>query len=343
MAAQEMENINKIVVVMPNWLGDAVMALPALRLIAKQYPDARVCVMTTDALAPLYATESYVVDTVSWSRSKLDVLRIVKQLKDAEFDMGILMTNSFWSALCLKLGSVKYRVGYAKELRGFLLTHPFKFPRTHRQGHQSVQFLKLLFEFWGLKDIPEISTEILLSAAKQRVGKSLLKAACSPALHGYMAMGIGSAFGPAKDWSAERYRSLGQKLHAEYGVRCLLIGTDKDQEKARFIKRGLDDVFCDLTGQTTLPELMSVLHACRFFVGNDSGLSHVAAALNIVTIVVFGSTNPQFTHPLGRFVEVLYANLECSPCFKRTCPLGTLECMKSIKVDDVMEVVVKCL
>ena len=153
---------------------------------------------------------------------------------------------------------------------------------------------------------------------------------------GYVGLGISSAFGPAKDWSVERYRLLGESLYQTHGLRSVLFGTEKEQNKANFIQRGLEHVFIDLTGQTTMGEIIALLAECRLYIGNDSGLSHLAGALNIPTIVIFGSTLPKFTRPLGRRVEVLYANLACSPCFQRVCPLGTLQCMRDIRVDDVM-------
>jgi heptosyltransferase-2 len=333
--------LKKIAVVMPHWLGDAIMALPAMRYLRKLYPKAHITVVTIKSLEDLYSQETTIDACLSWNKSKglgkiLSYLQLTSQLRAENLEMGVLFTNSFASALILKGTGISYRVGYAKEQRGFLLSHSVPFPQTHRKQHQSLQFLNLLFSLWDKEELADTSTHLLVSKHDRQKARRAMK---SWGETGYVGLGIFSAFGPAKDWSAERYRFLGESLYKMHGLRSVLFGTEKDQSKANFIHRGLEHIFVDLTGQTTMSELKALLAECRLYIGNDSGLSHLAAALNIPTIVIFGSTFPEFTRPLGRRVEVLYAKLACSPCFERVCPLGTLQCMRDIRVDDVMDAV----
>lgn len=336
-----MEKVERILLMMPNWLGDAVMARPLLGLLRDMYPQAELIVLTPKHLKDIYLFQDQADRVVVWDKKyRLKALLLTaRMLRKDKIDLAILCPNSFFSALLIACASISYRIGYQKEGRGFLLNKALPFPKDQRQKHQSRHFMALAFPLWTKKEPPKISLSLTVPSLEKQKKKAQLKKNYQWVDQPLMALGISSAYGPAKDWSPERYRYLGLELHKKYNAKILLLGMAKDADKARFVMRGSEHVFINLCGQTDLKEVQILLALCRIFIGNDSGLAHVSAALDVETVVIFGSTLPEFTQPLGSTVNVVYSKLDCSPCFKRTCPLGTMACMKDIRVEQVLKTV----
>lgn len=257
MATQTLESVNKIIVMMPNWLGDAVMAMPLLGMIKDLYPQAQLTVLTPEHLAGVYAYHKGVDQVLTWPKSSpwKSLLVSTRALRKHKFDLGVLCPNSFYSALFMALSNVRYRLGYIKEGRGFLLNEGKSFPSNHRKKHQSHQFMALLFSLWNKKEFPALDIPLRVPDSDCRTMKSKLKSLHYDGVAPLIALGISSAYGPAKDWSAERYRFLGMALQKRFGAKVLLLGTAKDQDKARFIMRGCEHVFINLAGQTDLKDI----------------------------------------------------------------------------------------
>ncbi|OED37473.1 lipopolysaccharide heptosyltransferase II [PVC group bacterium (ex Bugula neritina AB1)] len=335
-----MENIKRILIMMPNWLGDAVMALPLVQLLRETYPSAFLAILTPDHLEKFYTFQPHIDKVIPWKKTKSikGTFQIVHKLNSLNFDLAVLCPNSFFSALIIAMSRIKRRIGYDKSFRKFLLTDHLPFPKKKKKKHQTRLFIALGLALWDKPEAPKFSNSVTIPEFnKQSIKLSLKRNHNIEAKSGLIGLAIGSAYGPAKNWSVERYRQLGLALYKKYNTRILLLGTQKDHDSAHFMVQHLENVFINLCGQTGLDEVQSLLSLCRVFIGNDSGLAHVAALLNTPSIVIFGSTSPFFSQPLGNSVKIVYSGVDCSPCFKRTCPLGTMECMKSIKVKHIME------
>lgn len=345
LATQTMEKIKQtIVVMMPHWLGDAVMALPALRYLKQELPQIELVVFTRNSLKELYQYEPCVDKIVGykeeWHKNTLlSVIQKANLLRKVNAEEIIFMPNSWSSALLGILARIPRRVGYDRNMRRLALTESFPWPKNRKDIHQSYHFLQLIHYLLHGALPAKISAKLKITdQCKQNV-----QAKFDVLFHQHqgpiVAIGIGSAYGPAKDWSPERYKFLGQRLYREYGAKCVLLGTTKDNQIARMIAHTQPEAFVNLTGKTSLDEAMGILSQSNLFIGNDSGLAHLAAAVGTSTIVIFGSTSPKFTTPLGDDVGILYSELECSPCFQRTCPLGTMKCMRSISVEQAYQTV----
>ncbi len=324
--------MEKIIVYMPNWLGDVIMALPALRQIRKNNPQSHITVLTKSIYKDIYLTEDVdnIIEIVSFGNA-------VKEIRKLKFDQGFLFTNSFSSALIFFLGNVKNIIGYAKEGRSiFLSCHP-KLSSKVLSLHQSEQFLNLVNN-----NLEKINDDIfrVLSVNKfaQKKADDFIEKN-NPGSKKIIGFGIGAKFGSAKEWLPLYYRELAHELVKNYNAVIILFGTLKETDSARYISQGLNHNDCiNLAGKTNIADLIAHINNCSMFIGNDSGLVHIAGALNKRTIAIFGSTSAKKTAPLGKNVKVISSCAECAPCFKRVCSLGTMECMKEITVEKVLDV-----
>lgn len=300
----------QIIIRMPNWLGDAVMATPLLYLIHSGWPHAELTVVTRPHLAPLYFGNPYVHETVT------------EPPKGA--DLAILTPNSFSSAWQLFKSRAKQRIGFANEWRSFLLTKALPFPKERGREHLVTTYKRLL-------DLPDDKTrpQLFVTTQERAEAKKRLKSLglTSPLL----GINATAAYGPAKCWLPERFKEVAQEFSREYSV--VFFGDTASREQIDSICEGLKVV--NLAGKTTLRELIALLACCDLFLTNDSGPMHLAAALEIPLVALFGSTNEVATGPY-EWGRVIHKHVPCSPCYRRTCPID-FPCMKKIEVDEVIQ------
>jgi heptosyltransferase-2 len=317
---------SRIVVRAPNWLGDAVMGLPAMAAVRAAYPSARLQVAAIAAVAPLFHERTTVApdDVVV-----VDKAEEARQLRGAGADLAVLFPNSFRTAWVARQARIPERWGYASSFRTPLLTRAIPRPRGHR--HQS-EYYRHLTRALGCADVDPIPTISVHDRTAERAATLLAESGAS----GRPMVGLapGAAYGHAKRWPPNRVAGVIQRLSRD-GVDCVLVGAAGDRSAGREIESALPSGVrvLDLIGRTDLRVLMGVLARCAAFVSNDSGAMHLAAAVGVPVTAIFGPTDERATAPLGSH-DVLIHQVFCRPCMLRDCPIDH-RCMKGITVDAV--------
>ena len=327
----------------PNWLGDVVLALPAMAAIRRHSPDAHITIAAPAGIAALFretktdAAPNAVLDLPASHRKAIEALRA------GRFTTGILMPNSFRSAWQLHRARVPDRAGFASSGRGFLLTRRSPIPRKSEVRHHADHYRALVR---GL-DIPceddELPSVTAIDAGIQRANDLLTKLKC-PADGPLVALMPGAANSQAKQWPPDRMAQLAARLVQSHNAVCVLAGAPHDVPAARAIEsvlrtqapRVLARVI-DLVGQTSLGTLAGVLSRAAVCVSNDAGGMHLASALGRPVVAIFGPTDERSTRPTGDH-DLIVEPVFCRPCMLRDCPIDH-RCMKRITVDRVYDAV----
>lgn len=332
-------NPARILVHEVNWLGDLVMTLPALAALRRAFPTARLSVLIDHRLASFFDAGGLIDDVIPLHRSgrrfaAVELLRIASQLRSRRFDLAVVLPNSFVSALRVALAGIPVRAGFARDGRGWMLTNRATPDAQLMKRHQVHYWLEMLNAALGVETDPsripvEVAPHHLARMrewlAARRNDRSKL-VAVAPA----------AAYGPAKEWPQEHYVQLISSL-AERGIQAALVGGPGDVQRCESIAAAVTCGAIIAAGQTNIGELMALLSLCNGFVGNDSGAAHVASALHVPTVAIFGSTNPARTGPLGPRTTILYQGVECSPCLARTCRFGHYRCLRDITPAQALE------
>lgn len=326
-----------ILVRMPNWIGDLVMATPVLTDLREAFPQASITAMCRTPLCELLEEDGAIDELFCFRRPSSGFARreerdIIAKIEAGKYDLGILLTNSFSSAWWFWQGKVKERVGYATHFRRLLLTHPLKF---HKEREHQVVAYKRLLDPVGIP-ISQTAPRLYVSDKEVEESKQLLYQ--RGYVKGAKIVGInpGAAYGLAKCWPPERFRALAMRLLLERDVYVVFFGDGSTASLVKEIAQGLPEKAIDLAGVTSLRELACLIKDCDVLVTNDSGPMHIAAAFKTPLIALFGSTDDQVTGPYGQNKSVINKRVKCSPCFKRVCPID-FPCMKWISVDEVVE------
>jgi heptosyltransferase-2 len=325
-----------IVVLTPNWLGDAVMALPALGAVRHHHPAGTLLVAARTSTAALFRMVPGVdgVITLGAGSWRADA----EALAAARADLAVLFPNSFRSAWTVRRAGVPARWGFAADLRRPLLTKAVRRPRGRM--HQSEYYLSLVSAL-GVAPAAEPLHITVPAEARRRAAESLARHGVGD---GTVSVGMapGAAYGRAKQWPPDRFGRLAALLHERFGVVSVLVGARADRAAGDEIPRGPHLV--DLIGRTDLPLLAGVMARSRAFVSNDSGAMHMAAAVGLPVTAIFGSTDERATAPLalGSVAapahEILTCDVWCRPCMLRECPIDH-RCMTGIEPGPVAEAV----
>ena len=317
----------RILIRSSNWLGDAVMSVPAVRAIKKGRPDAHVTILAPEKIAAMWKLISEVDEVLTLpNRSLLTGMRLVA--KQTRFAVAILFPNSLRSALEVLL--VPRKVGYRGHHRGWLLNQIVREPR--RPGppeHHALRFLRIA---------DDCGADVDLSALPK------LPSPQTSNLENRTSLGLcpGAEYGPAKRWLPERFAEVAESVSNGSKVKWVLLGTKNDAHIGETIAERLGDKCVNRIGQTTLDELISELRSCRALLTNDTGTMHLAALVGVPVVAVFGSTEPQLTGPLGKGDVVIRHHVECSPCFLRECPID-FRCMKEVTTEEVVNAMMRIL
>ncbi|MGQ0655781.1 MAG: lipopolysaccharide heptosyltransferase II [Betaproteobacteria bacterium] len=312
----------RILVVAPNWIGDALMAQPLLRRLRRKTPAPRIDVVAPAWVAPLVRRMPEVdeVIEVPVRHGAFDLgarWRLGRELRRRGYDQAIVLPNTWKSALPAFLAGIPLRTGYTGEARYGLLNLRYKKSEAPMREHYAA-----LADAPGRfrKDIPHtrlLSDEAQVKSTLRRFGIG----------GGYAVFCPGAEYGPAKRWPY--FAQLAGKLP----MPVVIVGSKQDLAAAAGIEGK------NLAGRTTLDEAIDVIAGSRVVVSNDSGLMHVAAALGRPLVALFGSSSPSHTPPQPGASRVIWLGIECSPCFQRTCPLGHFRCMREIDVDNVLKAI----
>jgi heptosyltransferase-2 len=316
-----MPALRSILVRAPNWLGDCVMALPALAALREAQPQARLDVAARPSVAPLFHWAEGVGGVVTLAagaglRGLGARWRAAGALRGAAYEAALLLPNSFSSAVEMWRAGAARRVGRPGRGRGLLLTDPVPLGETVRRAHQADWYLHLAAAL-GADPAPRQPRLVPPRGLPQP--PPARPAPEEP----YAILAPGSAYGPAKDWPAGHFAALARRLREEAGLRVLVTGTPADAPRAEAIAAEsghAGDGVASVAGTTDLSGFLLLLAGAAGFVGNDSGAAHCAAALGLPTVVLFGSTEPGRTRPLGPRVRCLTGTAPCAPCLRRRCP-----------------------
>ena len=316
--------MEKILIRSSNWLGDAVMSVPAVRALKRSNPGAHVAVLTPEKLADVWRLVPEVDEVIAFPAAKM--FRVAKLIRGRGFDTAIIFPNSLRTGLEMWLARIPRRVGYAGHKRRWLLTEVFSetkdVPANAPGRHQVHHYLRLA-EFLGAQAESDRSFGFPDAAAKKsrKLGAPARIAICA-----------GAEYGPAKRWLPERFAEVVQTLDDPAGSRWQLVGTAKDHAVAEQIA-----TLCEtpanvenLCGKTTLAQFIAILRESDALLTNDTGTMHLAALLGVPAVAIFGSTEPSLTGPLGSGHTVVRKRAECSPCFLRECPID-FRCMKEVE------------
>jgi lipopolysaccharide heptosyltransferase II len=325
----------RILIRSSNWLGDAVMSVPAVRAIKNGRPDAQITIAAAAKIAPVWKLVPEVDAIIPLSSPSL--LRSVWSIRTrAHFDTAILFPNSLRVALECWLSGIPRRMGYRGHWRRWLLNQTV--PEARKPGpleHHSFRFLRIAHECGAETPNSEPRTPINREEASDiqiTVADQPLKIGLCP----------GAEYGPAKRWLPDRFAEAAAKINAQSSAQWILFGTKNDASIGNQIAAAIGDRCVNRIGQTTLDELIDEVRGCRLLLTNDTGTMHVAALLGIPVVAIFGSTEPSLTGPLGNGHIILRHHVECCPCFRRECPID-FRCMKAVSAQEVADAVLPVL
>ena len=331
--------VRKILIRSANWVGDAVMSLPALASVRQSFPRAEIFILAKPWVADLFKDSPEINRVILYQSPGIHEgfrgkWKLARELKLERFDLALHLPNSFESALISFLAGIPQRAGYNTDGRGIILTHRVPVNGKVKKGHQVEYYLHLLrsLGFQPAEGIPALKTSPKLLEDAEGILESNGVKKSDPVI----GVSPGAQYGSAKEWFPERYGELADRISREMGARIIILGSTGDRLVASQICRKTGPGAIDLTGKTTLAQAIGIIARCRVFITNDSGLMHVASALRVPLVAIFGSTDPLRTGPLSKNSRVLYKSIPCAPCLKTECPEDR-KCMELITVDEVYE------
>jgi heptosyltransferase-2 len=327
----------KILVRATNWVGDAVMSLPALRALRERFPDAEIAILAKPWVAGLYRREPFCDRLIPYSAANLaSKWRAGHELRKSNFDCAILLQNAFEAAAIAFVARIPERIGYARDGRSALLTKSIAVPREGEiPRHQRFYYLELLRRAGIIEQLPSNNLIRLEGASEARVdGIAQFKEAGL----GDCVIGVspGAAYGSAKRWLPERFAEAANRIAGELGASVAIFGSKDERELCDAVAGAIHTKVKNFAGETSLAEFIDMAAACRVYLTNDSGAMHIASALGVPTVAVFGATDDVATGPTGPLARVIREAVECSPCLLRECPIDH-RCMSRVSASRVAE------
>lgn len=327
----EADRLRSVLVLSPNWLGDAVLALPTLTNLRRTLPDVRISLLARPWMRDLFQASPFIDELIEvplWTQPAWSV----SALRQRRFELALLLPNSFRTALITMLAGIPHRIGYMSDGRWPLLTvgvcHSSK-----RVVHQVDSYLGLLralrWDAWqhpaGLALPLGTDAEATRLLAESGLTRDALLIGMTP----------GAAYGTAKRWQLERFAEVADRLAKRLNTTTLLFGSRAEAPLTRAVREKMQERAIDLGGRTPLGLFASLLGRCRMLLTNDTGAMHLAAALGVPCVALFGPTDPRITGPLGPRHRVFHEPPVCAPCRYRDCPIDH-RCMRAIRVEEVV-------
>lgn len=331
---------SNILVRATNWLGDAVMSLPALRAIRSAFPDARITLVAKPWVADLYARERFASEILPYTAgSYREKLRFAFSLRRASYDCAILLQNAFEAAGMAAIARIPAIIGYDRDGRGFLLTRAIAPPKPGEiPPHERFYYLELLRRAGIISELPTADSIQLEGREAARIsGRARFDA---PGITGpVIGVSPGAAFGSAKQWLPERFAEAAARIAAERSASVAVFGSAGERGLCEQVAAAISaqGIACrNFAGETTLAQFIDAAAACLIFLTNDSGAMHVAAALGVPVVAVFGSTDENATGPASPLARIVKQPVECSPCLLRECPIDH-RCMTGVSAERVTQ------
>jgi lipopolysaccharide heptosyltransferase II len=327
------ETRNGLIIRVPNWIGDAVVSTAFLKEAKKAYK--KLYVLSDVKVKDVFLNNPYINELIVFDKEKfIENLKIISKIRKYGIKTGITLTPSFSSSLIFFLSNIKKRAGYHRD--GILLNAKYK-PDNKHTIHIAQEYKEIFYLVSSQLEFKEIKQEIFTDLKEE---KATLSAFDLNKRHFNIVIAPFVQYGPAKMWSIDKYDVLAGKLLQKIrNVKIFIIGT-KEDKKYNFRK---DSKITDLRGRTTIKQIIHVIKNSDLFIGNDSGMMHIADAFNKRSVIIFGSTSPLWTGPLSKNSKVVRVNLKCSPCFDRECRYKTYECLEQVTVEKVLNEVNKII
>jgi heptosyltransferase II len=327
--------MSRVVVRATNWLGDAVMSLPAIRAIRGVFPEAHLAVLARPWVAELYARERSIDQIIPYpAKSFAEKREFAGRLRAARYDAALLLPNSFDSALTMWMAGIPERIGYKRDARGMLLTRAIPVPEPGDiPRHERFYYLELVRRAGLMEKFPPTEPIELdgIEAAREAGAAKLAAIGIAQPVIG---VSPGAAYGNAKRWLPERFAEAAARIASERRAAVLVFGAAAERALCQQVADAIPRAH-NLAGETTLREFIDLAAACSLFLTNDSGAMHIASALGVPVAAIFGATDDATTGPSGRHWRVLREHAECSPCLLRDCPIDH-RCMTRVTTDNVV-------
>ncbi|MGH9355152.1 MAG: lipopolysaccharide heptosyltransferase II [Terriglobia bacterium] len=330
----------KVMVRAANWIGDAVLSLPALEALRERFPESEIVLVAKPWVSGVYRHQlvvdrQIIYDPQGEHRGAARFSRLIRQLRGEQFDAAVLFQNAFHAAWMAWRARIPARIGYARGGRACLLTNAVEVPPAAVCGHQAYYYLHLLFRA-GIIERPEPPRpleEVLLITQPEEKTWAVRKLDSLGLQGPRFLIGIvpGASFGPAKCWPAERFAELADRLIEALNGDVLVFGSGAERALAGEVAQHMEHTPIVVAGETSLRQSMALMEHCRLVITNDSGAMHVASSLALPVVAVFGSTDAIATGPFGPFSRTVQNPVACSPCGLRVCPID-FRCMEGLSV-----------
>jgi heptosyltransferase II len=349
----ELDSIKRVMVRVPNWVGDAVIAVPALRELRRILARAHITFVARPWVSGLFDGEGIadavipVDDARGFGESAKQFIRARRRLGRERFDLAVLLQNAFGAALLARTAGARVIAGYPTDARRLLLNLPVPFEPDYKARHQVFYYLNIaahlerVLSGESCVDFDSAYPRLRATEEQKASARRLLSQAGSASLtpgdsrhERFVAINPGATNSRAKQWLAERFAETADRLAARDGFRPVIIGTAGDIQAANEVASRMQTPALALAGQTSIAELKGVLACSSLVISNDTGTAHLSAALGVPTVVVFGPTDQTSTRPFSDIAAVVRHQVECSPCMLRDCPIDH-RCMTRVEVDDV--------
>lgn len=358
----EPDRIRSLLVRGTNWVGDSILSLPALKRVRQAFPQARIGLLVLPWVSGIYeecaaVDEVLIYDRDGIHRGLTGRLRLIQSLRQRRFDAAILFQNAFEAALLTRLAGIRVRAGYSRDGRGWLLSHAVPVDPQILRLHQTYYYLDLVDQLLRRErmalspvarqastssspDLPDISLQV--SPSRRQLAQTRLQAQGVDLSKTVVGVNPGAFYGSAKRWLSDRYAALLDKLIDERDAVVVVFGAPNETAIAESIQAAMRRRPVVLTGKTQLAELIAMIACCDLFITNDSGPMHLAAALRVPTLAIFGPTDAMATGPMSSSAFVLNKSVECSPCLLRECPIDH-RCMTQISAEEVFQQAVRMM
>ena len=331
----------KILIRATNWVGDAIMALPALRAVRARFSDAQIAIVARPYVADIYRDQQICNQLINYGPNGIHAgfsgrERLAHELRGQKFDVALLLQNAFDAAWLAWRANIPERIGYACDGRSLLLTKPVPIPAPGEiSTHEKFYYLELIRRAGWMDSLPDESFIAMTvpEVKRRRAAEFLVESGARP-LALRVAIGAGASYGSAKCWPPPRFAELASRLQAQNDADVILFGTSAEEAVSNAIAAEMREPPIDLTGKTAIADLPALLSQCHLFIGNDSGAMHVAAAVGLPVVAIFGPTDPLGTAPVTPRCTIVQEKPYCSPCFLRRCPTDH-RCMTKVTPDMV--------
>lgn len=341
------DHVHRLLVRGTNWVGDAIMSIPALKEIRRIFHNARISLLVRPWVKDVYAAADFVDEILIYEKPGRHqtwpgMRRLAVELRPHRFEATILFQNALEAALISFWALIPIRVGYTRDARGLFLSRPVRIDPGVLKVHQVHYYLGILSgagllppRLWECSGYSVPSTAIGVCAADAQQAANILEA--HGISRGELVVGLnpGASYGSAKRWPADRFAAVADALARQVSARIVIFGAPSELQIAQEVAAHMQCEPVLLAGKTTLGQLMGLIRKCSLFITNDSGPMHLAAALDVPQLAIFGSTSETATGPLSARATVITNQVDCNPCFLRDCPTD-FRCMLGIPVERVM-------